>query len=87
MTVTEGGELYCMGYAAFRTKYHECASAWKVTFKDVHELERKSMMEDNQSRLELGDGRSRDGVMGECAYFDTVSEGEHTMPDVSDKKI
>jgi hypothetical protein len=22
-----------------------------------------------------------------CAYFSTVSEGEHTMPDVSDKKI
>jgi hypothetical protein len=41
------------------------ASTRKVTFKDVHELEKKSMMEDNQSRLELREGRSRDGVMGE----------------------
>jgi hypothetical protein len=55
MTVTERGELYCMGYTAFRTKYHECAITRKVTFKHVHEL-KKSMMEDNQTRLELGEG-------------------------------
>jgi hypothetical protein len=120
MTITEAGELYCMGYAAFRTKYYECARARKVTLKDVHELEKKSMMEDHQSRLELGesirhfhrtsgdvtftrvledpnpDFFSRfqplvDGVetvsWERCAYFDAVSEGKHTMPDVSDKKI